>query len=633
MKRSAISAVIAVAMIFACARINEAQSSDSSPEQTTPTAVDIPAGQVFIMQLDTPLNSRFTKKGEKVTFHTAADVVVDDQILIPNQSLINGKVTKATRAGIFGGRAELQLSFVDVKLPDGTVLPLQAGITRAGFDPVETKKGENSRLKGEIGTGGAIQAGTSAGAQGALIGMLNGGLRGAVYGAIIGASASTIGSMFKRGPDIDLPPTTMFEARFEKPLTIPAQSVVAQNDPSLKSAATKETASLNAVVDDPMAARRPILRRPQNEQQIEEVLASKPEPGVDASLTDMPTEEFGKNDRPVLRRASIPQTTEEASITKPESSPVSPPVLQRNEAVLPETADEGVKISVQVNMISVDAIVRDRSGRIMGNLTKEDFKVYDNNVIQEVAGFSQDKLPLAVAIVVDRSGSVTPYISELRYIASRALFNLKEQDEVCLFSFAQDVQLVEALTRDRQRIGFALNRVGGGGSTNILDALYYATKYLVNTAPDRRHAVILISDNEQTVQSMATERDVITMAQEKDTVIYSLKTAGSSFALGRQLPGLFSRDLVGKVAQESGGEVVKVDNVSSLDSALNTVITRLRTSYSIGYYPSNSQSGAFHSIAVRLADKFGKSGSDYSIQAKKGYYPVQSTKSVAGKKP
>jgi Ca-activated chloride channel homolog len=631
MKRFIVGSGVAVALLFACMQINGAQLSDPPPESISSPTATIPSGYVFILQLDTPLHTHTTKKGDKVKFHTAADIIVDNQILIPNQSLVRAEVKESKRAGVLSGRAELQLRFKDVTLPDGTVLPFQAIITRSGFDPVDSETGKDPKLKGEAGRGTDARAAASAGAQGAIIGVLTGGLSGGMYGAGAGAASSVIGSMLRRGPDIDLPHNTMFEARFEKPLAIPAQSVLAQNSPA---ALTTQTAALNDPSEELRANGRPLLRRPQTTHPTEEASISRTVSSDEAPTIDRPGEEPIAKTRPVLRRPQSTPTIEEASVSLPEPAPVNPPTIS-HEAVAPvEPAVAGVKISVKVKTVQVDAIVRDRSGRIMSDLRLEDFRVYEDNVLQELASFSQDELPLAVAIVVDHSGSVSPYISELRRVATQALDNLKPEDQVCLFSFAADVQRLVDLTTDRQLIASAIDRIHAGGGTDIMDALYNTVRYLANAAPDRRHVVILVSDNQQTVNSRVSEHEVISTAQEKDTVIYSLKTSGSPLALGAQLPSLILGDSINKVAKETGGEVIKVANVGSLNNALASVISHLRTRYSLGYYPSGtSQSGAFHAIAVRLSDKFGKQGSDYSILAKRGYYAVQSSKSATNSMP
>jgi VWFA-related protein len=491
-----------------------------------------------------------------------------------------------------------------MQLPDGTVLPLHAIITRAGMDAVESKDGKDPTIKGDSVPTGHIRAAAGAGVQGAVLGGIFSGPRGALYGAAAGGTATIIQAMLRQGPDLDLPRNMMFEARFEKPLDIPAKSVLAQNAPPAASPGSNQASDRDAPLEEPFAKARPVLSRPQYEQPIEAASASNPEPH--------------------------PEPVELASVLTPESGTPAPSRFPTENTKAGEADAVGLKISVKVKMVQVDAVVRDRSGRIMDGLQSDDFRVYEDNVLQELAGFSLDELPLAVALVIDRSGSVAPYISELRRIANRALDNLKPRDQVCLFSFAENVQRMEDLTSDRQRIADSLDRIQAGGLTNIMDALHDAARYLAQAAPDHRHAIILVSDNQQTVQPRANEQDVITTAQETDTVVYSMKTSKCTPLLGNLLPTLVIGDSVDRVAKETGGEVIKVADVSSLDDALRTVISHLRTSYSLGYYPpAGSRSGAFHAITVRLDDRFGKAGKDYSILAKRGYYAVQASKRIA----
>jgi VWFA-related protein len=623
--RRAAARTIAVFVLALCARINGAQTAAPPLPSKDSNAVIIPSGQIFIMRLETPLHTRSTKKGAKVEFHTAADVLVENQVLIPNRSLIRATVIKSKRAGLMYGRAEMQIRFDEIRLPDGIALPFQATITRAGFDPVDSKTGEDPKLKGEAGSGADAKSVASAGAQGAIIGILTGGPRGAMYGAAAGVAIAAVGAMLKRGPDIDLPRSTMFEARFDKPLEIPAKSVLAQNAPGASSqaqvAASDTGVSESSAKSRPVQKRRPDTNPADDPAQQESNAASLPTQvngtEANASSASADSAELETAGRPVLKRPAATNTSAES--TKP--VPAEP--TSEADAKAAESAAGGFKLSVKVKMVQVDAVIRDRSGRMIEGLHPEDFRVYEDNVLQEVANFSRDELPLAVALVVDRSGSVSHYIAELRRIAVQALHNLKPRDQVCLFSFADDVQRLENLTEDRQRIADALDRIRAEGSTDIMDALHAATKYLANTAPDRRHVIILVSDNNQTQQPQVSQAEVITTALETETVIYSLKTSGDPVGIGSQLPSLILGDSVSKVAQETGGEVMKVSHVNSLDTALATVISRLRTRYSLGYYPSSAGQGAkFHTISVRLTEKFGKPGSDYSIHAKRGYYAV-----------
>jgi len=119
MKRFIVGGGFAIALILGCIQLNGAPASDKSPQSTSSSTTTIPSGQVFIMQIDTSLHTRTTKKGDKVEFLVASDVIIDNQILIPDQSLVRAEVKKSKRAGSLSGRAEIQLHIIDIKLPMG----------------------------------------------------------------------------------------------------------------------------------------------------------------------------------------------------------------------------------------------------------------------------------------------------------------------------------------------------------------------------------------------------------------------------------------------------------------------------------------------------------------------------------
>ena len=272
-------------------------------------------------------------------------------------------------------------------------------------------------------------------------------------------------------------------------------------------------------------------------------------------------------------------------------------------------------------MVQVDAVVKDPSGHMMENLTRDDFILFEDGIRQEIQAFSRDELPLAVAIVIDRSGSMALYIQELRRIAERMLQQLRPDDEVALFSFAGEVKRIEDLTTDRGRIADGIDSVRTGGGTDIVDALYESARYLARAAPNRRHAIILISDNVQTVSPRASDTETIRVAMESETVVYSIKTKGITPLLALQIPTIIAgAGPVGKIVQETGGEIIEVSAISTFSTAMSNVIAHLRLRYCLGYYPSGFGQGAFHSIVVRLDERLGKPGSDYFIHARRGYY-------------
>jgi len=277
---------------------------------------------------------------------------------------------------------------------------------------------------------------------------------------------------------------------------------------------------------------------------------------------------------------------------------------------------------VNVELVVVDTTVRDRQGAIVDNLKQEDFHLFEDNVEQKITHFSRDELPLAIALVVDRSGSMGPVIDALRRAAYDTLSQLKPEDQVALFSFAGTSERLEDLTTDRERIADDIATITAGGSTNITDALYQAAVYLGRAAPNSRHAIVLVSDNDGTVAGYAGNGDVIRMGLETETAIYSIKVKAESFSrmLTVPMPSIGAGS-VPKIAKETGGEVIDAHDPANVPGAMATVISRLKRRYSLGYVSSNPRhDGKFRQIEVRVRDTNLKAKSDYKIYARSGYY-------------
>ncbi|MFQ5779013.1 MAG: hypothetical protein ACE5IP_13485, partial [Terriglobia bacterium] len=165
-------------------------------------------------------------------------------------------------------------------------------------------------------------------------------------------------------------------------------------------------------------------------------------------------------------------------------------------------------------------------------------------------------------------------------------------------------------------------RIRAGGGTNITDALFAAAHYLGVAARGRRRAIILISDNNATTSGFATQSRTIRRALESEVVIYSVKTPGQPTPLMLRLPAWVSGSgSVKKITRETGGEIIDVERVGSLQAALAAVVTRLKTRYTLGYNSTNkARDGGFRAIQVHLVDQYGRAGRDYRVAHRRGYY-------------
>lgn len=539
--------------------------------------IPLPIGTKIGLELQDGLNSKHTTKGEIVEFKVTPDVQAGGRIAIPREAVVEATITVAKRAGPARKRGELRMEFTKLTLADGTSIPLAAKVTRVGRwhrtnQITADAPGDRDVMQDMLNI---VQlAGVGAGV-GAMVGSS------VATAAAAGAAAGIVAILMERGPDLDLPPGIMFQIELTKPLEVPMPS---EREPVLAAAVPPPAQS-------PVSAVPPVPPP-----------APPPDPVLVPPIQQEP-----------LLTASLPATP------PPPPDLIPPPVMPSAIG-----ADQTVTFKSDVNLILVEATVRDSRGAIYIKLKAEDFQVFEDGVQQEIRHFTRDELPLAIALVIDRSGSVAPIMSRLRRAAREILSQLKPADEVALFSFDTRPVLIEELTKDRQRIADRMAMIQAGGGTNIKDALYEAATYLAREAPSRRRAIILISDNVETVDSRMDESQVIRAAMETESVVYGIRVADGAASLLVGFPVKVPRGgAVNRIAQDTGGEVLDTRELGSVEAAMQSVITRLKLRFTLGYQSKNTiQDGTFRRIEVRLTDKAQANG-PFTIYHRRGYHAAR----------
>jgi Ca-activated chloride channel family protein len=283
--------------------------------------------------------------------------------------------------------------------------------------------------------------------------------------------------------------------------------------------------------------------------------------------------------------------------------------------------DENV-LRVNVNLVMVDATVKTKNGQIMSGLKKDDFEIREDGKQQRLDVFSRDELPLNVALVLDLSDSIGPFLGPLREAATTALNALKPADEVALLTFSTEAKLRIPFTTDKDKIADEISSFKAGGATNINDGIFLAAKYLLTAPPKGRRVIILISDDVGTDAGGQGTRDIVTEAIAADAALYNLKIPGYNPPLtmlaASMVPGLVN---IHKVMDQTGGEIFDVKALNDLDAEFRALIDRIKTRYTLGYYTqANGANGKPHKLDVRLTGSHGKKGKDYVILSKNGYY-------------
>jgi VWFA-related protein len=301
-----------------------------------------------------------------------------------------------------------------------------------------------------------------------------------------------------------------------------------------------------------------------------------------------------------------------------------PPESGQQETPQQQIPESSQTLKVQTAVVNVFATVRDHHNGIIGDLTKDDFKIFEDGVEQKVAYFAKEvDIPISLAILIDTSGSMQQILDAEEDAASRFVHQvLRKKDEALVMSFDTDVNLLADFTEDPAVLARAIrhatiNAAGPaitpgtvpqqGGGTNLYDAVYLACHdELANEAG--RKAIVLLTDAEDTGSKM-TEGDAIEAAQRADSVVHILLISDPNASQG------YGAGVASHMTQDTGGRVINVRNEKSLEKAFDVVSEELRSQYVLGYSSTNTKrDGTFRRIKVEV------NRPEVKVLARRGYY-------------
>lgn len=320
-------------------------------------------------------------------------------------------------------------------------------------------------------------------------------------------------------------------------------------------------------------------------------------------------------------------------------------------------------MSVQVKVVNVLATARDTHGRIVNNLTQNDFTISEDGRPQTIRYFARETdMPLILGLLVDTSMSQRRVLGEERSASQSFLVQMlrEDKDKAFVIHFDRDVELLQDLTSSHEKLRTALQsleapqftRASGGnsrgaGGTALYDAVYLASGELMQKQQGRK-SLIVLSDGVDTGSRESLE-EAIESAQRANTVVYSIlfkddEAYGSRGGFGRTrigIPGMGGPGLGGggmggpgrggrghpeqhtdgkkileRISRETGGRLFQVSKKDGVDQIYSQIQEELRNQYSLGYTPERggaAESG-YHKIQVAANLK------DVRVQAREGYY-------------
>ena len=289
----------------------------------------------------------------------------------------------------------------------------------------------------------------------------------------------------------------------------------------------------------------------------------------------------------------------------------------------------GGTLKATTEVVSVYAVVRQKNGRLIPDLTKDDFQLSENQQPQVIRYFSREAdTPLTMGILVDTSPSQDRVLGVEKREAEAFLQEvMRPKDLTFVLHFDVEVELLQDFTSDLNRLDRAIEEgeINGGGfrtpgtfpagdsqgATHLYDAVYLSARELLKNEVGRK-VLILLTDGED--QGSKVKLDTaLEAAQKSDVIIYSVDIHDRGFYM-RQGVGYGGESVLRKLSEDTGGRVIQT-NSKDTSEAFQQIARELRTQYLLGYTPTNTKlDGTFRKIEVKV--RVG----NVKVDARRGYY-------------
>jgi len=281
----------------------------------------------------------------------------------------------------------------------------------------------------------------------------------------------------------------------------------------------------------------------------------------------------------------------------------------------PPTNDSGVFVfKKEVEEVVLHATAVDEKMRLITNLERNAFTVFENDQPQTITSFRHEDVPVAMGIVIDNSGSMR----EKRDKVNKAALNLvrasNPEDQVFVVNFNDEYFLDQDFTGNIKKLQQALEKVEARGGTALYDAMVASADYMKKNAKLQKKVLFVVTDGEDNASTDTLEQAIHQLQQENGPTVYAIGLLGEERARR-------ARRALETMAERTGGIAFLPKTLDEVDDISRTVAHDIRNQYTIGYKPKTPKSvGGYRTIRV---DARAKGYKKLTVRTRTGYYPGQ----------
>ena len=277
----------------------------------------------------------------------------------------------------------------------------------------------------------------------------------------------------------------------------------------------------------------------------------------------------------------------------------------------------GDTMHIDVDLAVVNVTVTDPYNRLVTGLDPDNFRIFEDNVEQEVVTFSSEDVPISIGVIFDFSGSMANKVGKAREAALQFFKTANPQDEFFLVSFNERAELTSAFTNSVEDLQSRLMLTAPKGRTALLDAIYLGLSEM-RGAHNAKRALLILSDGGDN-HSRYNENDIKRLVREADTQLYAIGIFDPLGYRNRTPEELNGPSLLSEITEMTGGRVFAVEKIDELPDIATKIGMELRNQYVLGYRPSNKAHDArWRKLKIKLRPPRGLP--PLTVYSKTGYY-------------
>jgi VWFA-related protein len=275
-------------------------------------------------------------------------------------------------------------------------------------------------------------------------------------------------------------------------------------------------------------------------------------------------------------------------------------------------------LRVEVPEVTVDVgVLLEKTGQFVPNLQPGNFRVYEDGVVQKVAGFKRVEAPITALLLCEFAANSYYLIHDMRNAAFAFAQQLRPQDYVAMMTYDMNTRIITDFTQDKNQIQQGINslQIPGFSETNLFDALYEAEDRMSRI--EGRKYIILIASGRDTFSKLTLDKILQKVKATPDVTIFAVSTGGFLQAMteGRGGLGGAMRDLdtlqannqMSTFAKLTGGMSFNPRFSGEMPDIFSTINQTIRSKYQLVYHPTNAkQDGTYRKLRVELVDGEGQ---------------------------